>query len=86
MPRIKSNGKQDFLKIPMITRSKLRENFFYRVAEMSNTLARSNNLPSYDLFQEPVILKKNLNLSLVDKLQTFKFSIYPESWFLSLFY
>ena len=86
MPRIKSNGKQDFLKIPMITRSKLRENFFYRVAEMSNTLARSNILAGYDLFQEPVILKKNLNLFLVDKLQTFKFSIYPESWFLSLFY
>ena len=38
------------------------------------------------LVKEPVIFKKNLNLLLVDKLQTFKYSINPESWFLSLFY
>ena len=70
----------------MKTRSKLCENFFYRVAEMSNSLARSNNLPGYDPFQEPVILRKNLNLFLVGKLQTFTCSISPNSPFLSSFY
>ena len=41
----------------------------------SNTLARSNNLPGFDTFQEPVTFKKNLHLFLVDKLQTFEWSI-----------
>ena len=53
---------------------------------MSNTLVRSNNLPGYDPFQEPVIFRKNLNLLFVDKLQTFKNSICLESWFLNSFY
>ena len=53
---------------------------------MSNTLARSNNLPGYDPSQEPVIFRKNLNLFLVDKQQTFKYSMCSESWFLGLFY
>ena len=49
--------------------------FFHRIAEMSSTLARLNNLPGYDPFQEPVPFRKNLTLLLVDKLQTFKYSI-----------
>ena len=72
-----------FLRMQTITRSKICEIFFHRVAEMSNNLERSTNLPGYDRFQEPVIFRKNLNLLLFDKLQTFKYSIYPESWFLS---
>ena len=46
-------------------------NFFHRVAEMSNTLPRSNNFPVYDPFQETVIFRNNLNLLMVVKLQTF---------------
>ena len=61
----------------METRSKLCEIFFYGVAEISISLARSNNLPDYDPFQEPVKFRKNLKLLFVDKLQTFKYSIRP---------
>ena len=81
-PESNRTGNKTFVRMPMITRSKLYENFVYRVAEMSISLVRSNILPGYDPFQEPVIFRKNL----VDKLQNFKYSIYPDSWFLSLFY
>ena len=82
-PDTNQTENKTFLRIPTITRSKFCEIFIHRVAEMSNTLERSKNLPGYDRFQEPVIFRKNLNLLLFDKLQTFKYSIYPESWFLS---
>ena len=36
-------GNKTFSRLLMITKSKLSENLFYRVAEMSNTHARSNN-------------------------------------------
>ena len=85
-PESHRTGNKTFLRMPMKPRSKLCENFFYRVAETSNSLARSNNLPGHDPFQEPVILRKNLNLFLVGKLQTFRSSISPYSRFLSLFY
>ena len=93
-PESKRTRNKTFLFLPMITRSKFCENFFYNFAEISNSLARSNNLPGYDPFQEPVICRKNLNLLLVDKLQTFKYLIYPDfvelldlsKRFLSLFY
>ena len=69
-PCLKSRtGKKTFLRMLMITRSKICENFFYRISEMSNTLARSEILPGYDPFREPVIFWKHLNLSLFDKLK-----------------
>ena len=74
-PDSNSTGNKTFSRMPMITRSKLCKNFSYRVADVSKTLARSNNLPGYDPIQEPVIVRNNLNLLLVDKLQTFKYSI-----------
>ena len=77
-PWFKSNGKQDVFE-------NANDNTEHRNTndntEMSSTLARLNNLPGYDPFQEPVIFRKNWNLLLVDKLQTFKYSIYPESCF-----
>ena len=66
-----------FLRMPMITRSKLCE-IFFTVFQKFQTVARSNNWPGYDPFQEPLICRKNLNLLLVDKLKTFKNSIYHE--------
>ena len=83
-PDSNRTGNKTFLRMPMITRRKLCENFFYVVAEMSNTLARSNSLPGYDPFQEPVIFRKNLNLLLFYKLKTFKYTIQPELLVLSL--
>ena len=72
--KIKNTSRNKlFLRMPMITRSKLCE-LFYRVAEMLN-----NYLPGYDLFREPLVFSKNFNLLLVDILQIFKYSIYTES-------
>ena len=85
-PESNLTGNKTFLRMPMLTRSKLCEIFFYRVAEMSNSLARSSILPGYDPCQEPVIIRKNFNLLLVEKLQNFQYLIYPDSWFLSLFH
>ena len=50
-----------------------------------NTLARLNNLPGYDPFQETVIFRKNMSLLLVDELQLFRYSIVAETWFSSFF-
>ena len=72
-PDSNRTGNKTFLTMPLITRSKLckKIQILYRVAEMSNTLARLNNLTGYDPFQEPVIFRKNLNLVLFDKLKIF---------------
>ena len=84
-PDSNRTGNKTFLRMPIKTRSKFCESF-HRVAETSNTFARLNSLLGYDFFQDPVIFRKNLNLSLVDKLQTYKYPIYPQLWFLSLYY
>ena len=68
-PDSNQTGNKTFLRRPKITRRERFKLIFYPVAEMSSTFARSNNLPSYGLFQEPVNFTKNLNLLLVDKLQ-----------------